>query len=69
MCLCVAELNDVDPDELRDKWMNAVDRGGLKHVSDMTFTMFTSAEVDSCTPHIYLRPKRRSSMMMYNFYW
>lgn len=49
LCLCLAELNDVDPDEMHDEsndWMKAVDRGGLKHVTNMTYTMFASAEIE-----------------------
>ena len=49
LCLCLAELNDVNPDELDDEsneWMNAVDRGGLKHVSNMTYMMFVSTELE-----------------------
>lgn len=49
--LCIAELDDVDLDELRDKsneWMNVIDIGGLKHVTDMIFTMFTRAKVVVC---------------------
>ena len=49
LCLCIAELNDVDPDELSEEsndWMRAVDRGGLKHVTNMTFAMLASAEVE-----------------------
>ena len=36
LCLCIAELNDVDPEEMSEdseEWMNAIDRGGLKHVT------------------------------------
>ena len=45
------QMNDVDPDEMRDesnKYMTAVDRGGLKHLTNMTYCtcMFTSAEVE-----------------------
>ena len=32
-------------DESKD-WMEAVDRGGLKNVSNMTYMMFTSAELE-----------------------
>ena len=42
-------MNDVDPEEMKDEsneWMTAVDRGGLKHVTNMTYCMFTSAEVE-----------------------
>ena len=49
LCLCIADLNDVDPDELSEEsnnWMRAVDRGGLKHVTNMTFAMLASAEVE-----------------------
>ena len=47
--MCIAELNDIDPEELREEsedWMNAMDRGGLKHVTTCTYTMFASAEVE-----------------------
>ena len=49
LCLCISELNDVEPDELSDEsneWMSKVDRGGLKHVTTITYTMFASAEVE-----------------------
>ena len=45
--LCLAEMNDVDPDKMNDEsneWMSVVDRGGLKHAMNMTFCMFASAE-------------------------
>ena len=35
LCLCLTEMNDMDPDEINDEsneWMSAVDRGGLKRV-------------------------------------
>ena len=57
LCLCIAELNDVDPDELEDEsseWICAIDRGGLKHISNMTYAMFASAEMElrkHLTPH------------------
>ena len=47
LSLCLAELNDVDPDEMQDDskdWMEKVDRGGLKHVPDMMYMMFVSME-------------------------
>ena len=49
LCLCLAELNDVDPGEMEDEsneWMNEVDRGGLKHVTNMTYMLFASAELE-----------------------
>ena len=49
LCFCIAEINDVDPDEMNDEsneWMKAIDRGGLKHVTNMTYSMFASAEVE-----------------------
>ena len=49
LCLCLAEINDVDPYELNDdsnEWMSAVDRGGLKHVTNMTYCMFSSMEIE-----------------------
>ena len=49
LCLRIAELNDVVPDELSDKsneWMIEVDRGGLTHVTNMTYMTLESAEVE-----------------------
>jgi hypothetical protein len=42
-------MNDVDPDEMDDEsseWTSAIDRGGLKHVTDMTYCMFASTEIE-----------------------
>ena len=47
LCLCLAELNDVDPEDMQDEskdWMEKIDRGGLKHVPDMMYMMFVSIE-------------------------
>ena len=41
------EVNDKDPTDMEDDsndWMVAVDRGGLKHTSDMLYMVFLSAE-------------------------
>ena len=49
LCLCLAEMNDVDPDEMNDEsneWTKTVDRGGLKHVTNMTYSMFASIETE-----------------------
>ena len=47
--LCLSELNDVHPEEMKDesnKWMTEVNRGGLKHVTNMIYCMFASAEIE-----------------------
>ena len=49
LCLCLAEMNDIDPEEMNDdtnEWMKAVDRGGLKYVTNMTYSVFASAEIE-----------------------
>ena len=49
LCLCLAEMNDVDPDEMKDEsneWMTAVDRVLLKYVTSMMYCRFTSAVVE-----------------------
>ena len=46
--LYLSEL-DVDPSKMEDKsknWMETVNRGGLKHVSNMTYMMFASVELE-----------------------
>ena len=47
-CACLTEMNDVDPDEMcddSDDWMNSVDRGGLKHITNMVYMLFVSIEL------------------------
>ena len=47
LCLCLTEMNDVDPDEIVDKsddWVKAVDRGGLKHISNTVYVLFVAIE-------------------------
>ena len=42
-------MNDIDPEEMNDetnKWMKAVDRGGLKYVANMKYSVFASAEIE-----------------------
>ena len=49
LMLCLSELNDVDPNEMEDDsndWMDAVDRGGLQHTSDMLYMVFLGAETE-----------------------
>ena len=33
LCLCLAEMNDIDPEEKTNEWMKAVDRGSLKYIT------------------------------------
>ena len=44
--LCLAELEEEsnDGDHPSEDWLKAVDRGGLKHVSDITYMLFTAME-------------------------
>ena len=46
LCLCLCEINDVEPEEMNEssEWTKEIDRGGLKHVTNMTYMMFVSAE-------------------------
>ena len=49
LCLCLSEMNDVDPDEMEDEsseWISVIDRGGLKHVTNTTYSMFASMEIE-----------------------
>ena len=49
LLLCLSELNEVDPSEMEDEskdWMEEVDRGGLKNVSNTMYMMFTSAKLE-----------------------
>ena len=42
-------MNDVDPDEMEDEsseWISVIDRGGLKHVTNTTYSMFASMEIE-----------------------
>ena len=43
--LCLLDFSDPDisTDE-SEEWVRSIDRGGLKHVSDMTYTLFMSME-------------------------
>ena len=48
-CFTLSELSDVDPKEMEDDsndWMDAVDRGGLQHTSDMLYMVFFNAETE-----------------------
>lgn len=48
LCACLTEMNDVDPDEMcddSDDWMKSVDRGGLKHITNMVYMLFVSVEL------------------------
>ena len=36
---------DMDTEHPSRKWVNAIDRGGLKHVSDITYMFFSAMEV------------------------
>ena len=47
-CLCLTEMNDVDPKEMQDDsddWMTIVDRGGLKYITNMVYMLFVSVEL------------------------
>ena len=54
LCLCLTkmndvgltEMNDVSPSEMQDDWMDVVDRGGLKHISNMMYMTIVSAEME-----------------------
>ena len=49
LCLCLSEVNDIDPEEIHDEsqdWMDAVDRDGLKLVTNMAYRTLVSAEVE-----------------------
>ena len=48
LCACLTEMNDVDPDEMHDEsddWMNTIDRGSLKHITNMVYMLFVSVEL------------------------
>ena len=48
LCTCLTEMNDVDGDEMHDDsddWMDSIDRGGLKHITQMVYLLFTSIEL------------------------
>ena len=48
LCTCLSEMNDVDGDEMHDDsddWMDSIDRGGLKHITQMVYLLFTSIEL------------------------
>ena len=41
-------MNDVGPNEMGDdsvEWMKSVDRGGLKHITNMVYMLFVSVEL------------------------
>ena len=45
MCLVEMEENEGKEHE-SEAWTNAMDRGGLKHVSNMTYMLFVSNELE-----------------------
>ena len=48
LCTCLTEMNDVDGDEMHDEsdeWMDAIDRGGLKHITQIVYLFFVSIEL------------------------
>ena len=46
LVLCLAELNEEDENEDESEaWMNMIDRGGLKHVDNLTYTLFATMEL------------------------
>ena len=84
LCLCLAELNDVDPEDMQDEskdWMEKIDRGGLKHVPDMMYMLFVSIEEElrvylSCaqsqSPSAVNLIEAKSKLIQnedVNFYW
>ena len=63
LLLCLTELNDVDPSEMEDEskdWMEIVDRGGLTHISNMTYMMFASVELE-LRKHIMVQKRSTGS--------
>ena len=48
-CLVEMEQNEGTEHE-SEEWSNAIDRGGLKHVSDMTYMLFVSMELELRQP-------------------
>ena len=57
LILCLAELteNHGDTEHSSEEWLNTIDRGGLKHVSDITYMLFVAMEVSLCK-HINSTP-------------
>ena len=43
---CCTVMFVIDLDGESDSWTNAIDRGGLNHVGNMTFLMFESMELE-----------------------
>ena len=51
-CLCLTEINDDDMVDKSEEWMDAVDRGGLKHINNMVYMLFVRVfrrHIDSAT--------------------
>ena len=47
LILCLVEMEQNEGTEHEsEEWTNAIDRGGLKHVSDMTYMLFVSMELE-----------------------
>ena len=46
--LCLSDLNetDSDQDDVSGDWVIAIDRGGLTHISNMTYMMFEAMELE-----------------------
>ena len=58
LLLCLAEINDVDPNEMLDEsndWLKEIDRGGLKHVTNMAGAYLGGCSGCSSTP-LSLKP-------------
>ena len=69
LLLCLAELNDVEPSEMENEskdWMERVDRGGLMHISNMTYMMFASAE--KFHKHIMVRKTQSVASLSFSMY-
>ena len=47
LVLCLVEMEEKEATEHESEmWTNTIDRGGLKHVSNMTYMMFMSMELE-----------------------
>ena len=47
LILCLVEMEQNEGTEHEsEEWTNAIDRGGLKHISDMTYMLFVSMELE-----------------------
>jgi len=47
LVLCLVEMEEKEVTEHESEvWTNTVDRGGLKHISNMTYMLFMSMELE-----------------------